>query len=69
MAAANHPAAERRVITPADLFGMSFVLREPGSGTRQVFEDALRASGLDPAGLKVALELPSNEAVVSAAAA
>ena len=69
VAAANSPFAERRAIAPADLFEMPFVLREPGSGTRQVFEDALRASGLDPAGLKVVLELPSNEAVVSAVAA
>ncbi|MCG5234893.1 LysR substrate-binding domain-containing protein [Xanthobacter oligotrophicus] len=69
VAAAGSPFAKRRAIAPADLFEMPFVLREPGSGTRQVFEDALRASGLDPAGLKVALELPSNEAVVSAVAA
>lgn len=67
--AADSPFAERRAIAPADLFDMPFVLREPGSGTRQVFEDALRASGLDPGGLKVVLELPSNEAVVSAVAA
>ncbi|MFG1286906.1 LysR substrate-binding domain-containing protein [Xanthobacter versatilis] len=69
VAAAGSPFAKRRAIAPADLFEMPFVLREPGSGTRQVFEDALKASGLDPAGLRVVLELPSNEAVVSAVAA
>lgn len=67
--AAGSPFADRRAIAPSDLFEMPLVLREAGSGTRQVFEDALRASSLDPAGLKVALELPSNEAVVSAVAA
>ncbi|MFG1291787.1 LysR substrate-binding domain-containing protein [Xanthobacter versatilis] len=69
VAAAGSSFADRRAIAPADLFEMPFVLREPGSGTRQVFEDALKASGLDPAGLRVVLELPSNEAVVSAVAA
>jgi DNA-binding transcriptional LysR family regulator len=39
------------------------VLRESGSGTRQVFEAAWRGFGLDPAELKIVLELPSNEAV------
>lgn len=67
--AADHPFAARRTLAAGDLLELTFVLREPGSGTRQVFEDALRASGLDPAGLKVALELPSNEAVISAVAA
>ena len=67
--AAHDPRADLKALTPADLIDMPFVLREPGSGTRQVFEDALRASGLDPSQLKVVLELPSNEAVVSAVAA
>ena len=43
-----------------------WVLREPGSGTRQVFETAARAMGVDPRDLPVVLELPSNEAVRSA---
>jgi DNA-binding transcriptional LysR family regulator len=41
------------------------VLREKGSGTRQVFEEALRKRGIDPATLDVVMELPSNEAVRS----
>ena len=56
-------------VRPQDLLDVPFVLREEGSGTRQVFEDGLCALGLDPALLKVALELPSNEAVISAVAA
>jgi DNA-binding transcriptional LysR family regulator len=43
-----------------------WVLREPGSGTRSVFEGVLRAAGADPKALNVALELPSNEAVRAA---
>jgi DNA-binding transcriptional LysR family regulator len=45
---------------------MEWVLRERGSGTRAVFEDALAQSGLDPHALRIALELPSNESVRAA---
>jgi DNA-binding transcriptional LysR family regulator len=41
-------------------------LREPGSGTRSGFEHALEGLGLSPHNLRVALELPSNEAVRAA---
>lgn len=43
-----------------------WILREQGSGTRSVYEDALRAQGFLPEQLNIALELPSNEAVCSA---
>ena len=43
-----------------------WVLREPGSGTRSVFETALRSRGLSLADLTVAMVLPGNEAVRSA---
>jgi len=48
------------------LFEGKWILREQGSGTRSVFEDAMRANGYNPARLNVALELPSNEAICSA---
>ena len=53
-------------LTPPDLMAGEWVLREPGSGTRSVFEDALRGLGMDPGALRVQLELPSNEAVRAA---
>ena len=53
----------------SDLATASWVLREIGSGTRAVFESALRARGLDPAALTVRLNLPTNEAVCAAARA
>ncbi len=62
----HHPWAKRRSLDPAKLTETDWVLREPGSGTRQVFETAARAVGLDMRDFKVALELPSNEAVRSA---
>ncbi len=62
----SHPWFGRKTLEAARLTGTGWVLREPGSGTRQVFETAARAMGVDPAALPVVLELPSNEAVRSA---
>lgn len=49
-----------------DLMSLSWVMREPGSGTRSAFEAALRVHKLDPARLDVVMTLPSNEAVLTA---
>ncbi|MGE4371597.1 MAG: LysR family transcriptional regulator [Xanthobacter sp.] len=62
----GHAWQGRTQISPEDLLTVPFVLREAGSGTRQVFEDALRTAGVDPELLHVSLALPSNEAVISA---
>ena len=65
---ATHPWAtlSPAALQPAELLQTGWVLREAGSGTRQIFEDALRAYGIDPQQLNVTLELPSNEAVRAA---
>lgn len=52
-------------ITWDAIFEGHWILREHGSGTRSVFEDAIRAEGYDPERLEIALELPSNEAICS----
>jgi DNA-binding transcriptional LysR family regulator len=62
----SHPWFGRRAVKPGNLTETNWVLREPGSGTRQVFEAAARTMGVDVAALPVVLELPSNEAVRSA---
>ncbi len=62
----EHPWAGCGQITPGELAGSEWVLREPGSGTRSAFEAALLGFGLVPDSLTVALELPSNEAVRAA---
>jgi DNA-binding transcriptional LysR family regulator len=62
----EHPWAGGKALTPADLAKAEWVLREPGSGTRSAFEEALSAHGIKPSRLEVRLELPSNEAVRSA---
>jgi DNA-binding transcriptional LysR family regulator len=53
-------------ITRDWILAAPWVMREPGSGTRSTFEDAIRGRGIDPKALNVALTLPSNEAVLAA---
>ena len=64
--APEHPWGERKRLIKDDLMEVEWVLREPGSGTRAGFEHALEGLGLSPHELRVALELPSNEAVRAA---
>jgi DNA-binding transcriptional LysR family regulator len=60
------PLAGRSGLTLAEVLEQPFIIREPGSGTRVVFEDALRAAGADPADLLVITELSTSEAIVNA---
>jgi DNA-binding transcriptional LysR family regulator len=62
----KHPWVGRTKITPKDLLTTAWVLREHGSGTRSMFEAALRKHGIRFSDLRIALELPSNEAVRAA---
>lgn len=65
-----HPFADGRQLSANDMIsGTSWVLREQGSGTRSAFEAAVEKMGLDPSALDIRLELPSNEALVTAARA
>lgn len=62
----RHPWAKRRRISPDDLTTTYWILREKGSGTRAMFEQALAGFDIDPSTLNILMELPSNEAVRSA---
>jgi DNA-binding transcriptional LysR family regulator len=62
----DHPWSRADRIELADLVETEWVLREPGSGTRSEFETALEAAGVSLDRVKVALELPSNEAIRAA---
>lgn len=65
-----HPFADGRQLSVQDIAkGTSWVLREEGSGTRSAFEAAVEEMGMDPSQLDIRLELPSNEALVTAARA
>lgn len=64
--APGHDWSRRPPAGATDLKSGSWVLREPGSGTRAVLDDVLARQGLTPGDLDVVLELPSNEAVRTA---
>jgi DNA-binding transcriptional LysR family regulator len=63
---ATHHFAKRRTLTPDALREIEWVVREKGSGTRAVFEQALNGFGIALTDVTIALELPSNEAVRTA---
>ena len=63
--APSHPWARQDSTATGivDLHDSAWVLREPESGTRGIFEKMVQSLGSDPSGFEIALELPSNEAV------
>jgi LysR family transcriptional regulator, low CO2-responsive transcriptional regulator len=63
IAPAGHRWSEAPTIAKADLVGEPFVLREAGSGTGKAFGEALRETGIDPATVRGAAHLGSNEAI------
>jgi DNA-binding transcriptional LysR family regulator len=62
----SHPLCNGRPLSAEALKRARWVLREPGSGTRAMFEAALGRLGVRVADLDVAFVLPSNEAVRTA---
>jgi DNA-binding transcriptional LysR family regulator len=64
--APGHPWTNKRRLAARELQDAPWIMREPGSGTRSVFEAMLAGQGVDLAALHIALTLPSNEAVRAA---
>ncbi|MEO8881478.1 MAG: LysR substrate-binding domain-containing protein [Gemmatimonadaceae bacterium] len=62
----SHPLATKRRVTSADLASAPFIVRERGSGTRRVAEEALAPLGVS---LRVVLRLSSTEEIKQAVAA
>lgn len=62
----NHPLLQQETITLEDLARQRFILREPGSSTRQVVEDAFARQGIH---LRVAMEYGSTDGIKHAVAA
>lgn len=65
LAPINHPLAQEKNISLQRLSEESFILREPGSGTRTAMQKLFDEHGVS---LKVKLELGSNEAIKQAIA-
>ncbi len=66
VAGPGQPWADGRQVGAQDLLSAEWIMREQGSGTRSAFESCLAALGVDAGQLKIALTLPSNEAVRAA---
>jgi LysR family transcriptional regulator, low CO2-responsive transcriptional regulator len=63
IAAPDHPLAQRRALSIADVSRETFLTREPGSGTRGLMERLFGDAGLTP---HVAMEISSNETIKQA---
>ncbi|XZO04120.1 MAG: LysR substrate-binding domain-containing protein [Microcoleus sp.] len=59
----SHPWFERTEISLTEIGATDWVMREPGSGTQQMFEQALQSWGINPHELNVILVLNSSEMV------
>ena len=58
--APDHPLAGAASLSDEDILGMDWIVREPGSGTRQAFDRAMRGLLGD---LSIAMELQHTEAI------
>ncbi|MDP4984960.1 LysR family transcriptional regulator [Pseudoalteromonas tunicata] len=60
IAPASHPLATKKELALADVMKERFLLREPGSATRMLFESWLQGKGLT---LASSMQMASNEAI------
>lgn len=60
---ADHPWAAKPVVNLKELSAQQIILREVGSGSRKVLEEALRSAGMNADALAVVAELGSTEAI------
>jgi DNA-binding transcriptional LysR family regulator len=61
-----HTWAKRRDISISEITQEPFIIREEGSGTRQMIEKNLEKQGISPQDLKISLILGSTESIRSA---
>ena len=61
----NHWLSENECISIEELLTLPLIMREKGSGTRQVTEDTLRRNHVDPMKLNIVIELEQTEAIKS----
>jgi DNA-binding transcriptional LysR family regulator len=59
----SHPWFQRTTISVRELTRTNWIMREPGSGTQQIFEQALQKWGILPNKLKVIFILNSSEMI------
>jgi len=66
IASTAHEWAERASIACSEITSVPLLMRERGSGTRQVIEMALERRGIKPNAMQIVMELDSTEAIKSA---
>lgn len=59
----SHPWAKRSEVSLEDLLTIPFILREPGSGTRMVLEEALNRVGIALSQLNIRFVLGTTQAI------
>lgn len=64
-ARSGNTAVKKPAITQAELQKLSLVMREAGSGSREVIFAALKKAGVNPRTLNIELELENTEAIKS----
>ncbi len=64
VAPANHPWGKRETVSLAELLTAPFILREPGSGTRETLRRLLADAGHKLEDLRVVAEMGSTQAVI-----
>ncbi len=63
---ADHPLAAKGAITLEELKSLPYITREPGSGSRLIFEQALIDADFDIEDLNIVMELGSTTSIKSA---
>jgi len=63
---ANHPWAKKKEVSIREITKEPFILREAGSGTRQIIEKFFAKHGISPNEMKISMVLGSTEAIKSA---
>ncbi|ANI89569.1 transcriptional regulator [Arachidicoccus ginsenosidimutans] len=63
IASANHPLTKRNFIKTEELLKVPLLLREQGSGTLEVVNDALKKAGIKISQLQVEMRMNSSESI------
>ena len=61
----NHEMAKKKKITLEEIFSEKLILREKGSGTRQIFEDYMEQQGFEPKNITPYMEIGDITAILS----
>jgi DNA-binding transcriptional LysR family regulator len=62
----GHELENEKCVTMSQIAEYPFICREEGSGTREVMIESMQAAGINPADMRIAMELGSLEAIKGA---